>query len=156
MQALAATLVARKPKLFAIAEISAGDALALATRFDCGWAYRGGIALFWDASFKAHEVHDRYLPTGAINPFERRGLLEVRGDVESKPCALVAAWLAQDRSRIREIRFIRAALRAIKGDALLFLANNSASDRVGFSDLGFGLLHSENECAVYERRGRGL
>ncbi len=151
MQALAAELVARKPDLFSVADISAGDALALATRFDCGWAYRGSIALFWNARFKAHEVHDRYLPATTLNPFERRGLLEVRGDAGSKPLALVAAWFADDRSRIRDIRFTRATLRALDGDALLFMANYRTSDRIGFNDLSFSLLHQENECAVYAR-----
>ena len=151
MRALAATLVSEKPAFFAVADVSAGDALALATRFDCGWAYRGGIALFWDATFKAHEVHDRYLPTSGVIPFERRGLLEVRGDVASRPCALVAAWLAQDRSRIRDIRFIRTTLRAIEGDVLLFLANYSASDRIGFSDLELRLVAGGDECAVLRR-----
>jgi hypothetical protein len=151
MQALAATLVARKPRLFAVAEISAGEALALATRFDCGWAYRGGMALFWDGAFKAHEVHDRYLPEGAIIPFERRGLLEVRGEIASKPCALVAACLAEDRSRIRDIRFIRNTIRAIDGDAFLFVANYAVSERIGFSDVGFTLLTSGDGCAVLRR-----
>jgi hypothetical protein len=151
MHALAATLATRKPNLFAVAEISAGDALALSTRFDCGWAYRGGIALFWGATFKAHDVHDRYLPEPAIIPFERRGLLEVRGEIASKPCALVACALASDRSRIRDIRFIRTTLRAIEGNALLFLANYSASDRIGFTDFGFTLVTSEDGCAVLQR-----
>lgn len=151
MLALAATLASQRPSVFAVADISAGDALALATRFDCGWAYRGGIALFWSGSFKAREVHDRYLPTAAIIPFERRGLLEVRGEMESTSCALVAAWLAEDRSRVRDIRFIRTTLRAIEGDALLFLANYAASDRIGFADLGFRLLTQRNGCAVLQR-----
>jgi hypothetical protein len=151
MQALAATLVMRKPKLFAVADVSAGDALALATRFNCGWAYRGGVALFWDAAFKAHEVHDRYLPTAALVPFERRGLLEVAGEVASKPCTLVAAWLADDRSLIREIRFIRSTLRAIHGEAFLFLANYSETERIGFTDLGFSLLTRDGNCVVLAR-----
>ena len=152
MMTLAATLASQRPSVFAVADISAGDALALATRFNCGWAYRGGIALFWNGSFKAREVHDRYLPTAAIIPFERRGLLEVRGEMmESKSCALVAAWLAEDRSRVRDVRFIRTTLRAIEGDALLFLANYSERDRIGFADLGFRLVTQRNGCAVLQR-----
>lgn len=136
MRSLAADLAARKPAIFAISGIAAGDALAIATRFDCGWAYRGAIALFWDASYKAHEVHDRYLPMPGLNLFERRGMLEVRGERHGRPLTLFAALFSEDKSRIREIRFVRTALRAVDCDAVLFLAGYGAGpQRIGFDDI---------------------
>ena len=136
MRSLAADVAARNPSIFAVSGIAAGDALAIATRFDCNWAYRGAIALFWDDSYKAHEVHDRYLPMPGLNVFERRGMLEVRGERGGKALTLFAAPFSDDKSRIREIRFVRTALRAIDGDALLFLAGyGTGTERIGFDDI---------------------
>ncbi len=131
--------------------IDAGDALALATRFACGWAYRGRQALFWRDGFTAHELHDRYLPVTPLRPFDRRGFLEVRGNYCGEPLALIAVQFAKDRSRVRELRFVRTRLRAITGRALLFVAGYHQSGRVGFSDLGFLRLRGAADCGIYAR-----
>ncbi len=144
-------IAAEQPALFAIHGIDAGDALALATRFDCGWAYRGRQALFWRDGFAVHEVHDRYLPIVPLRPFDRRGLLEVRGDYAGKPLVLIAAQFAKDRSRIRELRFVRGELRRISGRALLFVAGHYESARIGFGDLGFLRMRGLADCAIYAR-----
>lgn len=39
------------PEICAVAGIDAGDAFALATRFDRQWGYRGTQALFWQTPF---------------------------------------------------------------------------------------------------------
>jgi hypothetical protein len=144
-------IAAEQPAFFAIHGIDAGDALSLATRFDCGWAYRGRQALFWRDVFAVHEVHDRYLPVTPLRPFDRRGLLEVRGDYSGKPLALIAAQFAKDRTRVRELRFVRLELRAIKGRALLFLAGHHENSRIGFRDLGFLRLRGSAACAIYAK-----
>lgn len=144
-------IAAEHPAFFAVHGIEAGDALALATRFDCGWAYRGGQALFWREVFAPHDVHDRYLPLTPLRPFDRRGLLEVTGDYAGRPLALVAAEFARDRSRIRELRFVRRELRTIQGRALLFVAGYDAKERIGFSDLGFHRLRGSGSCGIYAK-----
>ncbi len=151
MRAVAESIATRKPKLFAVSDISAGDALALATRFNCGWAYRGAQGLFWSEGYHAREVHDRYLPIDLLNPFERRGLLEVRGDLGKDPVALVATRFSGARTRVREWRFLRNALRAIDGGALVFLANCKDDERVGLTDLGFERIWREETCAIFAK-----
>jgi len=144
-------IASEHPAFFAIHGIEAGDALALATRFDCGWAYRGGQALFWRDAFTPHDVHDRYLPLVPLRPFDRRGLLEVRGEYAGKPLALIAAQFAKDRSRIRELRFVRRELRDLPGRALLFVAGYEEEERVGFRDLGFHRLRGSAGCGIYAK-----
>ena len=144
-------IAAEQPEFFAIHGIDAGDALALATRFDCGWAYRGRQALFWRDAFSVHEVYDRYLPIAPLRPFDRRGLLEVRGDYAGQPLVLIAVEFAKDRTRIRELRFVRRELRRITGRALLFVAGHFESARIGFRDLGFLRLRGSEGCAIYAR-----
>jgi hypothetical protein len=109
----------------------------MATRFDCDWAYRGGQALFWRPWFRAHEVHDRYLPAPPGRPFERRGLLEVDGEFDGRALTLIATQLSNDRARIREVRFIRTTVRRIACDVVLFVAGfDTTAQRYGFGDLG--------------------
>ena len=144
-------IAAEQPAFFAIHGIDAGDALALATRFDCGWAYRGGQALFWRGGFTPHDVHDRYLPLTPLRPFDRRGLLDVRGEYAGKPLALIVAQFAKDRSRVRELRFMRAELRKLSGRALLFVAGQEDGERIGFQDLGFFRLRGSAACGIYAR-----
>ncbi len=117
--------------------IDAGDALAMATRFDCDWAYRGGQALFWQPVFQAHEVHDRYLPSPPMRPFERRGLLEVDGERGATSLTLIGTQLSNDRAHVREIRFVRTIARRRRGAAILFIAGfDPHVHRYGFGDLG--------------------
>jgi hypothetical protein len=132
--------------------ITAGDALALATRFDLGWAYRGGEALFWTAHFSAFAVHDTYLPAAARWPFERRGLIRIDGAYGQHPLALVATQLSNDRAaRIRELRALRAELRAIAGSTMLFAGGMNGSERIAFGDLGLRCIASESDCAIFGR-----
>lgn len=150
-RAFAERIATERPLFFAVHGIDAGDALALATRFDAGWAYRGRQALFWSKAFRAHDVHDRYLPAPPLRPFDRRGLLEVSGDYERERLTLVAAQFAHDRTRIRELRFLRESLKRIDGRAFLFLAGYREG-RVGFSDLGYARVRSDDSgCAIYAR-----
>lgn len=150
-RAFAEQIARERPSFFAVHGIDAGDALALATRFDCGWAYRGRQALFWTRAYHAREVHDRYLPAAPLRPFDRRGLLEVRGEFEMNCLTLVAAKLAADRTSIRELRFVRTTLRTIDGAALLFLAGHDEHARVGFADLGFAFLRGIDGCSIYAK-----
>ena len=151
MRAFAERVAKVGPAFFAVHGIDAGDALALATRFDCGWAYRGRQALFWVEDYTAHEVHDRCLPAAPLRPFDRRGLLEVRGDLERSPLTLIVAQFGSDRLRIRELRFVRSILRATAGRVLLFLARDEQRERIGFADLGLTRLRSDDRCAIYSR-----
>lgn len=132
--------------------IDAGDALALATRFDCAWAYRAGHALLWRPPFRAHEVHDRYLAAPLLRPFERRGLLEVVGERNRAPLALVLAALSSDRAQVRELRFLRTTLRRLPIQTLLFVAGaGPAFERVGVADLGFRPVRQNDACSIYAR-----
>ncbi|HEY8313418.1 MAG TPA: hypothetical protein VIG51_04515 [Candidatus Baltobacteraceae bacterium] len=136
MRSLAAYFAKHDPALFAICEIDAGDALALATRFAREWAYRGGQALFWNASFRAREVRDPYLPFAAAKPFDRRGLLRVDGRLGPVGAALYATQFAGERHRrIPELRFARAHMRSTQAPALLFA--HLARRAIAFEDLGF-------------------
>lgn len=126
-----------KPEIFCLHGIDAGEALALATRFDCDWAYRGGQALFWKPTFVPHEVHDRYLPSPLLRPFERRGLLEVDGERAGRPLTLIGTQLSSDRAHVREIRLVRTIARKAVGPAILFIAGfDAATHHYGFADLG--------------------
>ncbi len=135
MRKLAAFADAQRPQVMGVCEIDAGDALSLATRFALQWAYRGRQALFWKAPFRAHAVHERYLPGRGARLFDRRALLIVDADVEREPCMLAATQLGERRgSFIPELRFARTHLRGSQR-ALLFA--DMPEYRTGFADLGF-------------------
>ena len=134
MRSLAFFLAESDPDIMALGEIDAGDALALATRFDRQWAYRGGQALLWNGRVVAHEVHDLYLPVAPL-AFERRGLLRVDGECDGAPAALFATQFGADRNRIREMRFARGHARAAPATAIVFVT--APFRRIGFS--GFGV-----------------
>lgn len=135
MRALASFVDESEPHVLGVCEIDAGDALSLATRFALEWAYRGRQALFWRTPFRAHAVHDRYLPVRAARLFDRRGLLVVDADADGAPCTLAATQLSAEReSLLPELRFARAQLRGAR-PALLFA--DMPAHRLGFSDLGF-------------------
>ena len=100
------------PEICAVAGIDAGDAFALATRFDRQWGYRGAQALFWQTPFRAREVHDRYLRSAALRPFDRRGLLLVDGEYGGHPLSIIATQFGIARDAyVREARFTRHQLR---------------------------------------------
>lgn len=139
-----------RPDLWCVHGIDAGDAFAMATRFNCDWAYRGAQALFWKPAFRPHEVHDRYLPAPLLRPFERRGFLEVDGELGGEPAALFATELSPDRAHVREIRFVRTALRRTTGAVVLFIARfDEGAHAYGFADLGLCRVRP----GIYVRRG---
>ncbi|MGZ3498087.1 MAG: hypothetical protein ACXWNK_10605 [Vulcanimicrobiaceae bacterium] len=136
MRSLAAFLAQHDPEIFAISEIDAGDALAVATRFARQWAHRGGQALFWNDAFKARAVHQAYLPFRATKPFGRRALLRVDGSVDGHACSILATQFAESRDqRVPELRFVRKQLRRTRGLALLFA--HLPVRRIAFGDLGY-------------------
>jgi hypothetical protein len=151
MRAVAETVAARATEIFCVHGIDEGDALALATRFDCGYAYRGRQALFWKAHFAAREVLDRYLPGAPLRPFDRRGLLQVDGAFSGQQLALIATQFAAEHAvRVREVRFARTVLRSISGAALLFVTG-VASGTISFRDLRFETIASEAGTLVAAR-----
>ena len=151
MRLVAEAVASRDPQIFCVHGIDEGDALALATRFDCGYAYRGRQALFWNVRFAAREVLDRYLPGAPLRPFDRRGLLQVDGILAGGRLALIATQFATERAiRVRETRFARTTLRTIDGAALLF-ATGVASAAIRFHDLRFETIASEAGTFVAAR-----
>lgn len=135
MRSLAEFLAESDPDIAALSEIDAGDALAIATRFDREWAYRGGQALLWKPRFVAKDVHDLYLPVSPLRAFDRRGLLRVDGLCDGAGLTLFATQFAPDRVHVRELRFARSIVRAVAHPAVLFLS--MPHGRIGFADLGF-------------------
>ena len=151
MQALASFIAEVDPHVLCVHEIDAGDALVVATRFNRGWGYRGGQAIFWNERLRARAVHDRYLPLALspLRPFERRGLLHVEASWEKRPLSVIATQFAAERAlHVRELRYARTELRRIQGDALLFVAE---PEERGFSDLGFTPIVQMAELACYAR-----
>jgi len=135
MRELAELVDSAKPNVLGVCEIDAGDALSLATRFALQWAYRGRQALFWRTPFRAHAVHDRYLPVRAARLFDRRGLLIVDADASGEPCTLAATQLRGEReSYVPELRFACLHLRGAQA-ALLFA--DIPQHHRGFADLGY-------------------
>lgn len=151
MRRLAEVFALHDPDVACVHGIDAGDALALATRFDRQWGYRGGEALYWNASVRARSVHDRYMPAAPMRPFERRGLLQVDATCRGQALTLVATSFGEDRAtRIRDLRFARSALRSISTDAIAFVAN-AVSSRIGFEDLGFRVLGRDDHNLIVVR-----
>jgi len=135
MRSLAAYLTEHVPDVLAVHGIDQGDALALATRFEHGWGYRGSEALFWSSAYRARAIHDRYLPAPMLRPFERRGLLCIEGECAGGALALSAVQFSPDRARAHEVRFVREQLRRMDGDALFFAA--AFDPRLRLQSLGF-------------------
>jgi hypothetical protein len=151
MRVVAESIVSRGTAIFCVHGIEEGDALALATRFDCGYAYRGRQALFWNAHYAAREVLDRYLPNSPLRPFDRRGLLQVEGSLDGAGLALIATQFTAERAvRVREVRFARTVLRATGRTALLFVTG-VASGAISFADLGFATIASAQGTLVAAR-----
>lgn len=136
MRSLAAFIESVKPDICAVCDIESGDALALATRFIMQWAYRGGQAVFWNKHAQATEILDEYLPFSPRRPFERRGLVRVDLRVGSWPARVYATQIGAERDqRIRDLRYLRAALRDTSGACMLFCV--SPPSRIEYGDLGF-------------------
>jgi hypothetical protein len=153
MRSLASFLAESDPDVMALGEIDAGDALALATRFDRQWAYRGGQALLWNARVTAHEVHDLYLPVAPL-AFERRGLLRIDGECDAAPLALFATQFGSDRNNVREMRFARTHARTAPSLAMMFVT--SPLGRIGFSDLGYEAMEEHDTSDQVEIAARGF
>jgi hypothetical protein len=138
MRALAQRISTSQPDVLALSEIDDGDALALATRFDLQWAYRGGQALLWNARLRSARVAESYLPAAPLQAFERRGLLRLDGAFDDGELSLLAARFSSDRSRARDLRFTRGIVRAMRATgALLFITNSPPSASDAFRDFGF-------------------
>jgi len=151
MRVVAESVASHGTTIFCVHGIEEGDALALATRFDCGYAYRGRQALFWNARYAAREVLDRYLPNSPLRPFDRRGLLQVEGSLDGASLALIATQFTSERTvRVREVRFARTVLRATGRTALLFVTG-SGSGAMNFADLGFTTIASAAGAFVAAR-----
>jgi hypothetical protein len=151
MRVVADSIASHQTAIFCVHGIEEGDALALATRFDCGYAYRGRQALFWNVRYAAREVLDRYLPNSPLRPFDRRGLLQVEGSLDGAGLALIATQFAAERAvRVPEVRFARSVLRATGRIALLFVTG-AASGAMSFADLGFTTIASAAGTMVAAR-----
>jgi len=146
MRSLAAFLSQVEADVVALNGIEAGDALATATRFDFQWAYRGRQALLWSRRVVAKEVHDVYLPSATLRPFERRGLLRVDALHEDAPLHVFAAACAPDRSGISDLRFTRAMLRSSHDDVLLLAT--MPHTRIGFGDLRMQTVSDGGDLAI--------
>jgi hypothetical protein len=150
MRGIAESVAALEPDVLCVHGIAPGDALALATRFDFGWAYRGAQALFWSPAFVPLAVRDGYLPVPPLRPFERRGLLEVDGLSAGQPLKLLATQLSQERAqRIRDLRYVRGCVRRTHVPALLFIAGMTGTERIAFGDLGFACVKAGGDRAIY-------
>ncbi len=137
MRRLAESFAQAGPAVACAHKIEAGDAFALATRFDCDWAYRSGTALFWRRDIRATHVHERFPPPAPLRPFDRRAVLHVEAEVNGKPLEFVGATLGEERaSCLRDLRFLRSILRERKGRTIAFVGN-AAMAPIGFSDLRF-------------------
>ena len=147
-RSLAAILERVQPDIFAVCEIDAGDALAMATRFVLQWGYRGGQALFWRPELRAGPIRDAYLPYSPMRPFERRGMVGVDLQIGAREVALLATQIgAQRDQRIREWRSVRTTLRTVAGAAVVFCV--LPAGKVGLEDLGFvraGCRGVDDEC----------
>ena len=131
------------PDVLALSEVDAGNALALATRFDRQWAYRGGQAVLWNRRFDAEKVHDLYLPAVPLQRFERRGLLRVDGRCDGSELSIFATRFAPDRASVRDLRFTRSVIRAVaSARIMLFVTTPPAAGSAAFRDLD---LHAERD-----------
>ena len=152
MRSLAAFVARTDPTIFAVTEIDAGDALAIATRFELQWGYRGGQALFWKSPFQSARVYDAYLPFSPARPFERRGILRVAMQADDTPLTVVATQIGTQRDqRIRELRALRTALRKVEGACLVFCI--FASGKIDLHDLGLAraTCRGTHDEAIYTR-----
>jgi hypothetical protein len=147
MRSLAAFVADRTPDVLAISEIDDGDALALATRFDYRWAYRGGQSLLWNRRFAAERLRDAYLPISPARAFGRRGLLRIDGACDGLALTLFATQFEATRWCVRELRFTRAAMRGVANAAIAFVAQ-PAPGRIGFDDLGFRAVAAQSAPGV--------
>lgn len=153
---LAETLARHDAGIACAHGIDAGDALALATRCDRKWAYRGGEAIFWQGALHVRAIHHRDLPFAVRRPFARRGMLHVEGRYDDGPLEIFATSLAADRgTRIRDLRFLRRVVRAAGGTAVLFVGNG-ASARGRFADLGFGEAASDDYNVIVVRPSQAI
>ena len=157
VRAAAAAIAASDPGFICLHGVAAGDALALATRFARGYAYRGAQAILWTPAFTAREVHDRYLPAAPLRPFDRRGILQVDGGLHGERLSLVATQFSPEREgAIRELRFARRVMRGIEDALVAFVAGMSpATRRIGFADLGLEKLAQDRDALVCARTLHG-
>lgn len=144
MRALAEQISSTEPDLIVISEIDDGGALAISTRLDRQWAYRGGQAILWSARFAPESVQESYLPP-ALPALQWRGILRIDLRYRDVAFSLLATRFATDRSRARDLRFTRKTLREARDwRIILAITNPPRTGRNAFRDLGFA---AENASA---------
>ncbi len=122
MRSLMQFLARTDPEIFALCEIDAGDALAVATRFVRQYAYRGGQAVFLRNSVDITAVRDDYVPLWPGRPFDRRGVVWVQARYGSRRVSVLTAKLASGREqRAAEIRHVRTIVRALERPAVVLI-----------------------------------
>lgn len=125
MRSLAQFLADTDPDIFALCEIDAGDALAVATRFARQYACRGGQALFLKSSVEITAARDEPLPLWGGRPFDRRAVLWVQGRYGERGVSVLTAKIASGREqRSAEIRHIRNVARSLESPAVLLIHLN--------------------------------
>jgi hypothetical protein len=137
MRALTEQAIASNPDLLAVSEIDDGDALALATKTNRQWSYRGGQALLWRTKFASFGLHESYLAP-ALRSLQWRGVLRVDLRAEETEVSLLTTRFAPDRRRVRDLRAVRSLLRDAPVERMILCITNPPpkGDRV-LSDLGF-------------------
>jgi len=136
MRSLAAFYTAHTPQVLAIARMTPGDALALATRFSLQWAYRGRQAVFWQNSFTNARCEDPYLPFHFTRPLDRRALVRVDVERGQRSLTLAATQFARTQAqRVPELRFVRKVLRAVQSRGIFFA--HLFPQYAKFADLAF-------------------
>lgn len=137
MRALTEQTALSNPDLLAVSEIDDGDALALATKTNRQWSYRGGQALLWRSEFAPVAVHEAYLSPG-LPPLPWRGVLRVDLRAGETEVSVLCARFAPDRRRIRDVRFVRTLLRdAPIGRTILCITNPPRSGARAFAQFSF-------------------
>ncbi len=146
MRSLAAFLARTDPEIFALCEIDAGNALALATRFVRQYAYRGGQALFLKSSGSITAVSDEPVLLWPSRPFDRRGVVCVKARRGNGMVSVLTAKIASRRKqRAAEVRHLRNIVRALETPAILFvhLTHEAALHFPGYERVAFARALSE-------------
>ncbi len=122
MRSLAQFLAGTDPDIFALCEIDAGDALAVATRFERQYACRGGQALFLKGGVEITAARDQQVPLWPSRPFDRRAVVWAQARYGEHRVSILTAKIAGGREqRAAEIRHVRKVVRSLAKPAVLFI-----------------------------------
>ena len=142
MRALTEQTIVWNPDLLAVSEIDDGDALALATKTNRQWSYRGGQALLWRSDFTPIAVHEAYL-SPVLPPLPWRGVLRIDLRAGETTLSMLCTRFAPDRRAIRDQRFVRTLLRNARLErAILCITNPPANCERAFAHRGFSSSNS--------------